>query len=98
LEVVMQPIHSDYANLRRFGRIYLQFLWLSVAWCLIAAILVLQIESEGAKLMGAGLFGFSMMGVAFARAFRKLQNPRWWHWLLGTLVVAPGAIFIADLY
>ena len=94
----MQPLQTDYANLRYYRRTYLQFLWLSVALSLLAAILVLQAEGEDAKLLGAGLFGFSMIGAAFARAFRNLHNPRWWHWLLGTLLVAPGVIFILGLY
>ena len=77
---------------RIFVRLYL---WLSVAVCLtIAAMLSAVSESEGVKLVGAGFILFAGVAVAFARSLRQLTHPRWWHWALGTVLLAPAVLAV----
>lgn len=40
-------------------------------------------DGENAKFISAGLTLFAGAGVAFSRSVKRIQNPRWWHWILG---------------
>ena len=92
------PIQTDQAQAHDWRRLFVWYLWLGAALCVFAAILVSQVGGgENARLLAAGLFGFGMLGAAFARAVRNLDRPRWWHWALGALLVTPAVLVVASL-
>jgi hypothetical protein len=91
-------IQTVQSQLRDWRRLLVWWLWLSVAVCMFAAILVAQAgEGEGTKLAAAALLGFAMLGVAFIRALRNIDQPRWWHWALGMVLLAPAVIAVASI-
>jgi ABC-type phosphate/phosphonate transport system permease subunit len=92
------PIAADQVQVREWRRLFVWYLWLSVAACAFAAILVSQVGGgENARLLAAGLFGLGMLGAAYARAVRNLDRPRWWHWALGALLITPAVLVVASL-
>ena len=94
----MPRIQADYEQMRVWRRLLLTYLWLSVAICVFTAILFVQLgHNEDARLVGVAFFGLGMLGLAFARALRELEQPRWWHWAVGTLLITPAALYVLGL-
>jgi hypothetical protein len=74
------------------------YLWLSVGLCFAAAAAVSLISpNENAKLVGAALGVFGGAGIAFARSWRQIEQPRWWHWMLGSALIAPAVLIVLIL-
>ena len=74
-----RPSQGDYAQAQKLRGIFVLYLWLSVAICVSASVVIVATgQGEDAKWLASGLFAFGMVGAAFARAVPKLRQPRWW--------------------
>lgn len=69
------------------------YLWISVANCSLAAfVLGFFSQEESAKLIGAALLLFAGVGAAFEIAIPRIEIARWWHWVLGAILISPAVL------
>jgi hypothetical protein len=75
--------------------IYQTFLWVSIGFYLLAALRVGMLSDvESAKFVSGAFFLLAGVGIAFSRALRNIRDPRWWHWLLGAILILPAILRI----
>ena len=68
-------------------------LWISVAMCTLAAFVIGVLwQDEDSKLIAAAFLVFAAVGAAFARALPRIQTARWWHWVLGAVLISPAVM------
>jgi hypothetical protein len=85
---------NHHNGMQRLWRLLIRvYLWISVAMCSLAAfVLGFLSQDESAKLIGAAFLLFAGVGVAFARALPRIQTARWWHWVLGAVLISPAVM------
>lgn len=97
--MAVHPLGDNLFDQHLWRKTFLLYLWLSVFICLATAVVFGSLgEGEDSEVLSGGLLIFAALGVAFARSLRCLDHPRWWHWTLGAVLVAPAVLAVASTF